>query len=143
VARVPVHFYRQSGVIAYRLVASRLEVLLITTRKGHWTIPKGVVEPELSPAQSAAQEAFEEAGVRGRVSDRSIGRFEYPKWGGVCRVEVFLMEVREEAAHWPEEKFRRRAWLDIPTAAARIRFARLAALIRQAARALAPPPVQG
>lgn len=142
-ARVPAHFYRQSGVIAYRLAASRPEVLLITTRKGHWTIPKGVVEPELSAAQSAAQEAFEEAGVRGRVSARSIGRFDYPKWGGVCRVEVYLMEVLEEAAHWPEKGFRRRAWLDIPTAAARVRFDRLAALIRQAAHAIAPPPVQG
>jgi phosphohistidine phosphatase len=142
VAPVPAHFYRQSGVIAYRRDASRPEVLLITTRKGRWTIPKGVVEPRLGPAQSAAQEAYEEAGVRGRMDDKPLGRFEYAKWGGVCRVEVFLMEVREEVVHWPEEGFRRRAWLGAAAAASRVKFDGLAELIRQAFHLIAAAPAK-
>jgi 8-oxo-dGTP pyrophosphatase MutT (NUDIX family) len=133
-ALVPAHFYRQSGVLVYRCAASQPQILLITTRKGHWTIPKGVVEPDLGPAQSAAQEAYEEGGARGRVESQSLGSFEYPKWGGICRVEVFLMEVSEVAPHWPEERFRRRKWVDIPTAAAMVKFDQLAKLIRQVGR---------
>jgi 8-oxo-dGTP pyrophosphatase MutT (NUDIX family) len=137
-APVPDHFYRQSGVLAYRRTSSQPQILLITTRKGHWTIPKGVVEPDLGPAQSAAQEAFEEGGVRGRVESQSLGRFAYRKWGGTCRVEVFLMAVSEVAAHWPEERARRRKWVDLRTAAAMVKFDQLAELIRQAESRIAP-----
>src|SRR5262245_54571186 len=85
---VPVHFFRQSAVLASR----ENRILLVSTSKGNWTIPKGVVERNLTAAQSAAQEAFEEGGIRGTVREPSIGSFEYDKWGGTCRVEVFEME---------------------------------------------------
>jgi phosphohistidine phosphatase len=69
VAKVPDWIYRQSAVIAYRRRPRGVEVLLITSRKGtRWVLPKGVVEPGLSPATSAAKEALEEAGVRGTVN---------------------------------------------------------------------------
>ena len=127
-----VDIYRQSGVLAYRFAAQDPEILLITTRKGHWTIPKGIVEPDLSPAESAANEAYEEAGVRGRIIEKSIGRFQYPKWGGTCSVEVFLLEVTELLASWPEAYFRRRRFTPIPTAAEMVKYDQLAGLIRQA-----------
>ena len=61
--------FKQSAVVPYRLVKNEIEVLLITTRKGRWIIPKGIIEPELSAAESAAKEALEEAGVKGEVSE--------------------------------------------------------------------------
>ena len=65
----PDHYYRQSAVIPYRLREGRVEILLITSRKGkRWVVPKGILEPELTPAESAAKEAREEAGVSGRIS---------------------------------------------------------------------------
>jgi phosphohistidine phosphatase len=74
VARVPAWMYRQSAVIPYRRGPSGLEVLLVTSRKGtRWVLPKGVVEPDLSPAASAAKEALEEAGVRGPIDDEPLG----------------------------------------------------------------------
>ncbi|WP_425283544.1 NUDIX domain-containing protein [Methyloceanibacter superfactus] len=40
-------------------------VLLITTRAmGRWTIPKGWAKPDMTNAEMAAREAFEEAGAR-------------------------------------------------------------------------------
>ena len=128
----PADIYRQSGVIAFRFASQQPQILLITTRKGHWTIPKGIVEPDLGPAESAVIEAYEEAGVRGRLIDGSIGQFRYAKWGGTCRVEVFLLEATELLADWPEAYFRRRRWEAILTAAEMVKYDQLADLIRQA-----------
>ncbi|HZD53805.1 MAG TPA: NUDIX hydrolase [Woeseiaceae bacterium] len=125
-AQVPEWMYRQSAVIPYRRGPSGLEVLLVTSRKGtRWVSPKGVVEPDLSPAASAAKEALEEAGVRGPIDDEPLGTYQYRKWGGTCTVEVFAMEVEEEEADWPEAGMRRRAWLSFDEARRRIDEARL------------------
>ena len=113
---VPSHFYRQSAVLAWR----DERILLISTSKGNWTIPKGVVELHLTPAQSAAQEAFEEGGIRGTVREPSIGLFEYEKWGGVCRVEVFRMDVTDVLERWPEDKVRQRKWVTLAQAATEV-----------------------
>jgi len=118
----PDWYYRQSAVIPYRRTADCLEVLLITSRKGkRWIVPKGVVEPHLTPPQSAAQEALEEAGIRGDVDAQPLGSYRYEKWGGVCAVEVFPMVVTEELDAWPEAGFRRREW--VPPAVAKERLA--------------------
>lgn len=119
--KVPDWMYRQSAVIAYRFGADGLEVLLITSRKRkRWVLPKGVVEPGLTPADSAAKEAFEEAGIEGRVEGRPLGSYQYRKWGGTCTVEVFAMRVTAESDDWPEAETRTRAWTTPAEAAGRV-----------------------
>ncbi len=82
--------FRQSSVLPYRLGKKGLEVLMITSMKRkRWIIPKGIVEPDMTPWDSAAKEALEEAGVEGDVSSQKIGRYHYEKWGGLCRCDVF------------------------------------------------------
>jgi 8-oxo-dGTP pyrophosphatase MutT (NUDIX family) len=54
---------------------SRPEFLLVQTRGGRWIFPKGGVEPGLTYAQSAALEAFEEAGVHGRMEQIPFTRY--------------------------------------------------------------------
>jgi 8-oxo-dGTP pyrophosphatase MutT (NUDIX family) len=116
--QVPAWFYHQSAVIPYRLRNDGPEVLLITSRRQkRWVIPKGVIEPALSPAASAVQEAWEEAGLAGLVSPEPVGRYSYQKWGGTCHVEVFLLRVEKVLDDWPEAPFRQRRWLP-PAAAA-------------------------
>jgi len=64
----PTFLVERSGVIPYGRRDGAVEVLLITSSDGqHWVIPKGVIEPGMSAAESAAKEAYEEAGIRGRV----------------------------------------------------------------------------
>jgi 8-oxo-dGTP pyrophosphatase MutT (NUDIX family) len=117
----PDWIYRQSGVIPYRYKDGGIEVMLITSRKGkRWVIPKGIVEPHLTPQDSAAQEAWEEAGLVGRVSSQAIGSYRYDKWGGTCQVEVFLLQVETVLATWPEVDLRRRQWLTLEEAASRV-----------------------
>jgi 8-oxo-dGTP pyrophosphatase MutT (NUDIX family) len=57
----------QVAAICYRIRKFKIEFLLVRTRKGRWTFPKGGIVPGWSRGQSAALEAFEEAGVHGRV----------------------------------------------------------------------------
>jgi len=52
-----------------------IEFLLVRTRGGRWIFPKGGVEAGLTQAQSAALEAYEEAGVHGRIEEMPFARY--------------------------------------------------------------------
>ncbi|MGS4884584.1 NUDIX domain-containing protein [Roseibium sp. MB-4] len=116
----PAYYYTQSAVIPFRRAPEGKEVLIIGSSSGrHWVVPKGIVDPGLSPAESARVEAREEAGVEGKVSDHPLGNFTYEKWGATCCVEVYGMEVTRilPADDW-EESHRQRTWVPAETAAA-------------------------
>jgi 8-oxo-dGTP pyrophosphatase MutT (NUDIX family) len=57
------------------------EVMLLTSRETHrWVIPKGWPMKKRKPAEAASQEAYEEAGLVGRiVGKRPVGSFHYAK----------------------------------------------------------------
>ncbi|TAE61675.1 MAG: NUDIX domain-containing protein [Nostocales cyanobacterium] len=110
--------YKQSGVIPYRVTDGKIEVLLITTRKSQkWVIPKGGVCKGMTPHDSAAKEAWEEAGVVGRVNTKKIGAYKYRKRGNLYRVNLFWLPVERVLEDWPEAAERERKWLDINHAA--------------------------
>lgn len=116
--------------------AQGFEILLITSRETRrWVIPKGWPMPGKSAAESAAQEAYEEAGIRGQMAAQAIGHYGYRKrlrGGGKkrFRVDVFGMEVTEVLDLWPEAHERARQWLSPQEASALIEEPELAALIR-------------
>ena len=120
--RPPWWFYKQSAVVPYRLNGSELEILLITSiRKGRWIVPKGVVDLGTTARDSAVKEAFEEAGIKGRMSEKPFGEYSYEKWGGTCRVQLFLLEVETVLDVWPEAEERRREWMTVEEAARRVK----------------------
>lgn len=118
---LPAWMYRQSAALPYRWREGDLEVLLVTSRKGkHWILPKGIVEPGLTPPDSAAKEAEEEAGVVGEISSESLGSYQYEKWGGTCSVEVYPLRVQAELGDWMESGMRRRQWQTLSAALAQV-----------------------
>lgn len=134
----PDYYYRQSAVIPYRIVEGKLQVLMITSRrKKRWIIPKGIIEPELSAADSAAKEAFEEAGLNGQVCTSPIGTYEYEKWGNICRVQVFTMRVEKVWDEW-EENFRDREWISLDTAIKRVQEKRLKQILKDLPLVISP-----
>ncbi|HKS28396.1 MAG TPA: NUDIX hydrolase [Pyrinomonadaceae bacterium] len=133
----PWWFYRQSGVIPYRVAGAGVEIMLITSRRrARWIIPKGVVDLGAAPEESALKEAFEEAGLEGEATGAELGEYEYEKWGGTCRVRVYLMRVVRVLDDWPESGARERRWMTVEQAAEAVREERLKELILTAARSL-------
>lgn len=128
--------FAQAAALCYRLKAGRPEILLVTTRRaGRWIIPKGWLINGLSPWQTAAREAWEEAGVLGTCGTESLGRFAYVKnrrnkGSGLCLVDVFPLHVRRLAVDFPETGQRRRKWLSPEKAAQRVGSPDLALLLR-------------
>ena len=127
----------QSGVIPYRLRNGRLEVALVTASGGpHGTIPKGHVEPDMSPQASAAKEAYEESGLIGQVGTRRLGHFVYEKRGRLRRVDIFALLVHRELRRWPEMLVRKRRWMTAEEAASLVKSAQLRCCIKQFSRAV-------
>ena len=107
---------QQSGALPYQKKDGILWVLLVksmTSRR--WIFPKGNLEPGLTASESAYSEAFEEAGVLGTISTRSIGAYKYrkkaEKGGKLCRVKLYPLEVTQVLESYPERSFRQRTWL--------------------------------
>jgi 8-oxo-dGTP pyrophosphatase MutT (NUDIX family) len=104
----------QFGALPYRFDGGvSVEVLLVTSREiGRWITPKGRPIKGFKPAETAAREAFEEAGVRGLVSGRPLGRYVYEKWmedrvaSFPATFKVFLAgeDTAEEVAGIPATK---------------------------------------
>ncbi|WP_099866771.1 NUDIX hydrolase [Pararhizobium haloflavum] len=105
----------QYGAMPYRVVEGRAAFLLITSRRtGRWIFPKGGLIDGMSPAKSAAQEAFEEAGVRGSVDMTPIGTYRTIKQRlrrTEIDVQVFPLLVEDQLDEWPEMTQRRRHWV--------------------------------
>jgi len=138
VAKLPKWIYAQSAILPYRMRGDELQVLVITSRKGkRWVLPKGIIEPGMTAAASAAKEGMEEAGVEGRVIDRNLGTYRYRKWGGTCEVDVFPMEVTREFETWPERAVRRRKWVTLGEAMRRLAPAELKKIVGRLPEAVA------
>jgi 8-oxo-dGTP pyrophosphatase MutT (NUDIX family) len=125
----------QVAAVCYRVRPEGIEFLLVRTRgSGRWTFPKGSAEPGLTHAQAAALEAFEEAGVHGRIEEVSFARYIRRKRGGDARksgsrasekalaVSAHLCEVSRLSP--PRESNRDRTWFSADDARRRLREGR-------------------
>ncbi|PIW28532.1 MAG: NUDIX hydrolase [Rhodospirillales bacterium CG15_BIG_FIL_POST_REV_8_21_14_020_66_15] len=123
---------QQSCVVPYRLGDRGLEILLITSRNtGRWIVPKGTVEPNMTPQASAAKEALEEAGILGEPGSDSLGEYFYSKFDQVYRVVIFPFRVATELEDWDEKPFRRRIWVSADEAVSRVTETAVMAAIMQ------------
>ena len=120
-ARAKKTVVEQAAAIAIRRSTRTLQVCLIR-RKGSksWGIPKGVVDRGNTRKETALNEAWEEAGLKGRVVGKAIGTYMYRKFDKTLRVAVYIMEVLDQADTWDEAAFRERRWTSFEKAAARL-----------------------
>jgi 8-oxo-dGTP pyrophosphatase MutT (NUDIX family) len=116
----------QVAAICYRVGKRGIEFLLVRTRGGRWTFPKGSVESGLTNAQAAALEAFEEAGVHGRIEETAFARYVRLKRSNGRRereievvINAHLCEVSRLVS--PEESGRQPTWFSSPKAKKRLK----------------------
>lgn len=105
----------QVAAVCYRVNGSSVEFLLVNTSSGKWTFPKGRLNPSLTPSESAAREAWEEAGATGRIAEkhfdsyvdikRALGHDDRSR---EVRIAAYLFEV--ESTVTPRESGRNPNW---------------------------------
>ena len=138
--------YLQVGALCYRSSKKGTRILLVTSRETRrWIIPKGWPMKRRTPAGAAAREAYEEAGVQGVISQKSIGFYTYRKEMARgkrihCTVRVFPMQVTDMLKKFPEARERKVKWFSPKKAAKRVREPELKALISHVAKQLDEKP---
>jgi 8-oxo-dGTP pyrophosphatase MutT (NUDIX family) len=117
---------KQVAALPFRVGADgRLEVLLITSRDtGRWIIPKGWPMIGRKAHRAAEREAFEEAGLQGRIAASPVGWYRYEKrldhgQALPCKVRVYPLRVEVQHERWPERDQRTLRWFP-PEEAARL-----------------------
>jgi 8-oxo-dGTP pyrophosphatase MutT (NUDIX family) len=134
-SRAPKEKYSQVAALPFRINDGRIEVLLVTSRETkRWLIPKGWPMKGKKPHKAAAQEAVEEAGVKGDIKQKPMGHYDYWKRRAshfdLCRVDVYPLEVSKQLSSWREKGQRDARWFDVEEAAHQVLEPALAELIR-------------
>jgi 8-oxo-dGTP pyrophosphatase MutT (NUDIX family) len=102
---------KQACAVPYRLGADGVWVCLVSSlSRRRWGFPKGLVEPGETPEQTAYKEAFEEAGVQGRIVGGPVGSYRSIKCETPLEVVGYLLLVTMELHAWPEQAVRQRRW---------------------------------
>ncbi len=126
----------QFAALCFRMRKNKPEVLLITTRgTGRWIVPKGWPMQGKTPAVAALTEAWEEAGVKGKVYDQCLGVFSYhkdlsPIHEAPCLALVYPVKVDSISRKYPEVGQRRRKWFRLKAAAEKVSEPELSQILR-------------
>lgn len=127
----------QFAALCYRVKDDKTEVLMITSRgTGRWIIPKGWPMDGKTPADCALTEAWEEAGVKGKVSGGCLALYSYVKGISAdeqlpCAVMVYPVKVKSLSKNYPEHDKRKRQWMSPKAASKRVEEPELAHLLRK------------
>src|SRR5579859_624498 len=129
----------QVAAVCYRLHGSSVEFLLVNTSSGKWTFPKGRLCPTLSPSESASREAWEEAGVTGKIEESHFGHYLDTKrtlghdaLTREVRIAAFLLEVH--STEDPQESGRNPSWFSPQQARKRLAEGRPSPYSKQIAK---------
>lgn len=106
------------GAIPFVTGDDGMSVLVVTSqRRGRWVFPKGGIEKGESHQGCCKREAFEEAGIKGKVlTDYPItGSIEKSTADGRIHLEVtyYPLLVTGQADSWPEDAERQRRWVQL------------------------------
>lgn len=108
---------RQVAALPWRGRGEALRILLVSSRETRrWVIPKGWPMKDRSDPDAAAQEAYEEAGLKGVIAAQPFGEYPYLKrlkngQARLINVDVFPFEVSAQLETWPEQGQRTLEWM--------------------------------
>jgi len=118
---VPKH--KQLAALCYRNGKKGREILLVTSSRGRWILPKGWPMKGRHDGEAAMIEAWEEGGVkRGKLSKKPLGKYlgtKISKSGDeeVAETRVYKVKVTDTRKRYPERKRRDRQWVTAKEAA--------------------------
>ena len=103
------------GVIPFDLDEDRIAIMFVTSqRRGRWILPKGNLLSGETHKKGCKREAFEEAGLKGKIITdlpitTVIGKSDGDHITSTA-VTYYPMLVTEQFDDWPERKKRERHW---------------------------------
>jgi len=108
-------------------------LLIASSSTGKWGPPKGHIEPGETSYETARREAYEEAGIEGRVTEVSCGSFTYrkPIRPMEYRVAVHVLMVNGLCDHYPEESSRSKKWVPLADAGSEVANPGLSQILEQ------------
>ena len=123
---------KQYGVIPFFKDGDTYRLILVTSRNnGFWIFPKGNLISGKNKYESAEREAFEEAGIRGRLKKNRCYVIEFSRGGERVRLKLFPMKVTKIVKKWPEMKERDRKIVSPKKARDMVRFKLLKKCLRK------------
>ena len=106
------------GAITFIVEEGDLKLLVMTSlTRGRWVFPKGMLKKGEGKLKGCRREAFEEAGVKGKIlSDLPITAVIKSKdksKSDTMVVTYYPMFVTKRTKEWPEKKLRNRQWVSL------------------------------
>lgn len=101
----------QACAVPFRRRKRKVEFCVITSSRGRWLFPKGCIGRGASVPETALKEAYEEAGLHGRIIGDPLGCYIIARDGAQLSITALLMEVDNSDRRWPEGSSRRRRWV--------------------------------
>ncbi|MFL2841768.1 MAG: NUDIX hydrolase [Candidatus Puniceispirillaceae bacterium] len=103
------------GVIPFDISGENIAIMFVTSqRRGRWILPKGNLKPDESHKKGCKREAFEEAGIKGRIlTDFPMTHVVTKSNNGAVNqvaVTYYPMLVLKQFDDWPEQPKRKRHW---------------------------------
>lgn len=102
----------------YKGKGEKHRIVLVTSTTGRWIIPKGQIEKDLTKKEVALDEAWEEAGIRGKITGKSKDFLIYR--GGLILWKIYPVKINSLEDDWPEKKYRKRRLISPSDAARKI-----------------------
>lgn len=97
------------GVMPYVYANGSLHVVLILSRDGaRWGVPKGRLKVQAGKKRTAVEEAWEEAGLRGRIHPKRHVDLIWIQKGKRLTLRLYPFEVESVSKSYPEKKCRQR-----------------------------------
>ena len=119
----------KAGVVATREKNGQTQVLLVSTKNNGWGVPKGNLMPELGKKKTALEEAYEEAGVLGKIDGGKKTTIEHPNW----ILDLYPMKISMLLKKWPEMDWRKREWVPLKKVNKRLGYSALVECVEELA----------
>ncbi len=118
----------QIGVVPIISRKKKPHIVLVTARgKARWLLPKGNQHPRYTRREMALTEAYEEAGLLGKIRIKHYIDVRFRKHGQWITLRLYPMEVERILKRWPERCSRQRTVIDAKNANKFLRCKQLSA----------------